>query len=78
MLTKCSERRCFFRDEKSASIVKFYELYRAPMQGWINMSKYKAMRRIKKAVDLDTVSFLSRDHEFRFPSCKTDIFNLYF
>ena len=51
----------FDREEESVSIVKFYELYRAPMQGWINMSKYKAMRRIKKAVDLDMVRRSSRE-----------------
>ena len=46
----------FGSDVKAMTISGYYEWYRVPVQRWLNMSKYKAMRRIKKAVDLDKVT----------------------
>ena len=36
--------------------MQYYKWYNVPIQRWINISKYKAIKRIKAAVELDKVS----------------------
>ena len=38
------------------TITQYYRWYNVPIQRWINISKYKAIKRIKAAVELDKVS----------------------
>ncbi len=45
-----------FSDRRSLSMVQYSDWFKAPVTRWIKIAKYKAMGRIRKAVELDKVS----------------------
>ena len=47
---------CVGSKRDGLTIMQYYKWYNVPIQRWINISKYKAIKRIKAAVELDKVS----------------------